>query len=64
MKTLFINGVEYKYNCVYAEKRGINGNIGINIQLQVFKNGVQLDKKDFFGYIEECICRHIRDELN
>lgn len=63
MKKIIINDVEYEYRCVYAERRNIHGNIGVNIQLEVFKNGEQIDKSKFIGYIEECICRQIRDSI-
>ena len=55
MKTLIINGTEYKYEAVFVTKRAVGGNIGVVVQLQVFKNGIQLDKKDFSGYIRECL---------
>lgn len=64
MKQIVINGINYSYNCVYAQKRSINGNIGVTIQLQVFREGIQIEKNDFCGYVEECICRNIRDSFN
>lgn len=64
MKNIIINGIEYKYNCVYAIKRAVRNNIGVHLQLQVFKDGIQLDKKDFNGYVQECIERDIVDRLN
>lgn len=64
MRKIIINKIEYKYNCVYATKRAMVNNIGVHLQLQVFKNGIQLDKKDFNGYIQECIERDIVDRLN
>jgi len=63
MKKIIINNIEYEYRCVYATRKNINGNIGVNIQLEVFKHDIQLDKKEFTGYLEECICRHIRDSI-
>ena len=59
MKTIIINGTEYKYEAVFVTKRAAGGNIGVVVQLQVFKNGVQLDKKDFNGYVAEKIEEHI-----
>ena len=61
MKTIVINNIEYKYEAVFVTKRAVNGNIGVLVQLQVFKNGIQLDKKDFTGYISEKIEEHIRE---
>ena len=63
MKTVIINGTEYKYEAVFVTKRAGSANIGVVVQLQVFKNGVQLDKKDFSGYIAEKIEEHIRECL-
>lgn len=63
MRTLYINGIKIEYNCVYATKKAIGGNIGVHLQLQVFKEGIQMDKKDFGGYIQEVIERDIRDSF-
>lgn len=60
MKTVIINDTEYKYEAVFVTKRAVGGNIGVVVQLQVFKNGEYLDKKDFSGYIAEKIEEHIR----
>ncbi|MFW3413096.1 hypothetical protein ACN9J3_10220 [Aliarcobacter butzleri] len=61
MQTITINGQEYKYEAVFVTKRAVGGNIGVIVQLQVFKNGKQLDKKDFNGYVAEKIEEHIRE---
>ena len=63
MKTITINGQEYKYEAIFVTKKAVNGNIGVVIQLQVFKDGNQLDKKDFNGYVAEKIEEHIRECL-
>ena len=63
MKKITINGTEYKYEAVFVTKRAAGGNIGVIVQLQVFKNGIQLDKKDFSGYVSEKIEEHIRECL-
>ena len=63
MKTIIINNQEYKYEAVYVTKRAVGGNIGVIVQLQVFKNGIQLDKEDFKGYIAEKIEDDIRENL-
>ena len=63
MKTVIINGTEYKYEAVFVTKRAVGGNIGVIVQLQVFKNGIQLDKKDFSGYVAEKIEDDIRESL-
>ena len=63
MKAVIINGTEYKYEAVFVTKRAVGGNIGVVVQHQVFKNGVQLDNKDFKGYIAEKIEEHIRECL-
>ena len=63
MKTLIINCTEYKYEAVFVTKRAVGGNIGVVVQLQVFKNGIQLDKKDFSGYVAEKIEDDIRESL-
>ena len=63
MKTIIINGTEYKYEAVFVTKRAVGGNIGVVVQLQVFKNGIPLDKEDFKGYIAEKIEEHIRECL-
>ena len=59
MKTITINGQEYKFEAVYATKRAVGGNIGVVVHLQVFKNGVQLDNKDFNGYVAEKLEEYI-----
>ena len=61
MKTIVINGQEYKYVAVFVTKKAVNGNIGVIVQLQVFKDDKQLDKKDFNGYVAEKIEEHIRE---
>ena len=38
MKTVIINDTEYKYEAVFVTKRAVGGNIGVVVQLQVFKN--------------------------
>ena len=63
MKAVIINGTEYKYEAVFVTKRAVDGNIGVVVQLQVFKDGKQLDKKDFSGYVAEKIEEHIRECL-
>ena len=63
MKTVIINGTEYKYEAVFVTKRAVGENIGVIVQLQVFKNGIQLDKKDFSGYVAEKIEDDIRESL-
>lgn len=63
MKVIIINGTEYKYEAVFVTKRAVNGNIGVVVQLQVFKNGIPLDKEDFKGYVAEKIEEHIRECL-
>ena len=37
MKTVIINDTEYKYEAVFVTKRAVGGNIGVVVQLQVFK---------------------------
>ena len=63
MKKIIINGAEYKYEAIFVTKRAVGGNIGVIVQLQVFKNGIQLDKKAFSGYVSEKIEEHIRECL-
>ena len=63
MKAVIINGTEYKYEAIFVTKRSVGGNIGVVVQLQVFKNGEQLDKKDFSGYVAEKIEEHIMECL-
>ena len=63
MKVVTINGTEYKYEAIFVTKRAAGGNIGVIVQLQVFKNGEYLDKKDFGGYVAEKIEEHIREGL-
>lgn len=63
MKSIIINGKEYKYEAIFVTKRAVGGNIGVIVQLQVFKDGIQLDKKDFNGYIAEKIEDHIMESL-
>ena len=63
MKAIIINDIEYKYEAVFVTKRAVGGNIGVIVQLQVFKDGIQLDKKDFIGYLAEKIEEHIMECL-
>ena len=63
MKTITINGKDYKYEAIFVTKKAGGANIGVVVQLQVFKEGVQLDKEDFNGYIAEKIEEHIRECL-
>ena len=63
MKVVSINGTEYKYEAIFVTKRAVGGNIGVVVQLQVFKNGEYLDLKDFKGYVAEKIEEHIRECL-
>ena len=64
MKTIIINGTEYKYKAVFVSRK-LNrlSNTAVVVQLQVFKNDIQLDKKDFNGYVAEKIEEHIRECL-
>ena len=64
MREILINGNSYKYDCVYVTKKGIAGNIGVTAQLQVFKNNIQIDKKDFVGYVQEKIEEDIKNLIN
>ena len=48
---------------MFVTKRAVGENIGVIVQLQVFKNGIQLDKKDFSGYVAEKIEDDIRESL-
>lgn len=61
MKKIIINDIQYEFNCVYAVSKGINKNIGIHLQLQVFKDGKQLDKEDIKGYVSEKLEEYIRE---
>lgn len=61
MKRIIINNQEYEFNCIYAVSKGINKNIGVHLQLQVFKDGKQLDKEDIKGYVAEKIEEYIRE---
>ena len=63
MKAVTINGTEYKYEAIFVTKRAVGGNIGVVVQLKEIKNGIQLDKKDFSGYVSEKIEAHIRECL-
>ena len=63
MKAIIINGTEYKYEAIFVTKRAVGVNIGVVVQLQVFKNGIQLDKKDFSGYVYEKIEENISEFL-
>ncbi|MDD3443177.1 MAG: hypothetical protein PHW89_07935 [Sulfurimonas denitrificans] len=60
MKTININGSEYKIECVYATKRAFNKNIGVHLQMQVFKDGKQIDKTEIGGYAMEKIEEYIQ----
>ena len=53
MKKIIINGAEYKYEAIFVTKRAVGGNIGVVVQLQVFKNGEYLDKIE--EHIRECL---------
>lgn len=61
MQTITINGQEYKYEAIFVTKKAVNGNIGVIVQLQVFKDGEYLDKKYFNGYVAEKIEEHIME---
>ena len=39
MKTITINGKDYKYEAIFVTKKAGGVNIGVVVQLQVFKNG-------------------------
>lgn len=55
MVTLSINGSEYRISAVHATKRAFRRNIGVHVQLQVFKNGEQIDKDSIDSYAMEKI---------
>lgn len=61
MKRIIINNQEYEFNCIYAVSKRINKNIGVHLQLQVFKDGKQLDKEDIKGYVAEKLEDYIRE---
>ena len=63
MKSIVINNIEYKFRCVYAVSKGINRNTGIHLQIEVFKDNIQLDKQDLKGYIGEKIEDYVKELL-
>jgi len=63
VKTIIVNDKEYKYRCVSTQQRGINNTVGVLLQLELFKDGEVMEKKDVKGYLMECIERDIRELL-
>ncbi len=61
MKKIIINDSEYRIESVYATKRALNGNIGIHIQLQVFKDDIQIGKDEISPYAMEKIQYFLSD---
>ena len=61
MRTIIVNGQEYKFECIAASRRNINNNNGVLVQLQIFKDGKQLDKKEVGSYVFEKIEEYIRE---
>lgn len=61
MKTIIVNNQEYKFRCVSTQPRGINNTVGVLLQLEVFKNGEVMDKKDVKGYLIEKIEEYIKE---
>lgn len=62
MQTIIVNGQEFdKFRCVSTQKRGINNTVGVLIQLEVFRDGEVMDKKDVKGYLMEKIEEYIRE---
>ena len=59
--TLFINNKKYEISCVIATKKAFNKNIGVHLQLQVFKDGVQIDKNEISVYAMEKIEEHFKE---
>lgn len=61
MKTLWINNSEYKIECVFSTKRAFTNNIGVVCQLQVFRDGKQIDKNEISSYAMEKIEEYIKE---
>lgn len=64
MRKIKINYIDYEFNCVFVTKRAFNKNIGVHCQLQVFKNGYQLDKNEIGSYEMEKIEDYIMEVLS
>ena len=61
MKTIIVNGEEYKFRCVATSLKKINQEQGVLLQLQIAKDGKVLNKKEVGGYVLEKIEEYIRE---
>lgn len=61
MKTIIVNGDEYKFRCVATARKNINQEHGVLVQLQIAKDGKVLNKKEVSSYVLEKIEEYIRE---
>ncbi|MDT8339322.1 MAG: hypothetical protein RQ763_08995 [Sulfurimonas sp.] len=61
MKSIVVNGEEYKFRCVAAMRKSINQEYGVLVQLQIAKDGKVLNKKEVSSYVIEKIEEYIRE---
>ena len=61
MKTIVVNGTEYKFRCVVTLPKKINESVGVLLQLEIFKDGKAMTKKECSGYLVEKIEEFIRE---
>lgn len=63
-REIIVNGSKYSFDCVFAANKAFNKNIGVHCQLQVFKDGIQLDKTQIDRYAMEKIEDYIMELIN
>jgi hypothetical protein len=63
-REIIINDIKYSFDCIFVTKRGFKNNIGVHCQLQVFKEGYQLDKNEIGSYAMEKIEQYIMEIIN
>lgn len=61
MKTIVVNGTEYKFRCVATLPKKINESVGVLLQLEIFKDGKVMTKKECSNYLIEKIEDFIRE---
>ena len=68
MREATINGIEYKFNAIWGGLKKTpksSGNISIELQLQIWRDGEQIEWKDIKNtYAAEVIARYVMNTIN
>jgi len=61
LKTIVVNGEEYKFRCIAAISKKINKEHGVLLHIQIAKDYKVLNKEEVSSYVVEKIEEYIRE---